>query len=400
MSKTSSLGLYEAGLVGNCQSAFLVDKEATVVWGCLPSLASDAVFARILDPEAGHFAIVPLEEATTEQRYLPLTNVLVTRFTTADAEWEVLDWMPRYYQGSQVHYPTELYRLIRVLRGHPRVRVECRPRPRFGQHAVIGHHIGNLLRWEDGGVFFLASNLPLSRIQQEAPLTLGSEAFLSFSYGAPPRARDLKEVELELDKTCRYWTRWSQHCFLPREYQEPILRSALCLKLLTYNDTGAIVAAPTTSLPETPGGVRNWDYRYCWLRDSYFAVRALSRLAQFEEESRYLSYLEQLPLQEGRLQPVYGIAGETELHEEVLEHLQGALGSQPVRRGNQAWEHQQNDVYGELMMTLTPAFFDVRFSQAHRDIVWQVVQRLGDEVCEVWREKDAGIWEYRDLPSH
>lgn len=398
----SRLDPYESALIGNCQSALLVARDATITWGCLPTFQSPSVFARLLDEDGGHFAIEPLNGAPVEQRYLPLTNIVVTRFEGPDAAWEVIDWMPRYFQYATVISPPVVHRLIRPLRGGPRVRVVVRPRPGFATLPVRVSHMGSMLLYDDGVEhFYLQSNLPLASIAAERPMTIYSDAGLTFSAGEPMPGHSLATVKDALEHTRRYWEGWSRHCYLPRDYQEPILRSALALKLLTFADTGAVIAAPTTSLPEVPGGERNWDYRYCWLRDSYFVVRALSRLAQFEEQDRYVGYLEQLALRSEQLQPVYGIAGEAQLIEFTLDHLSGAYGSRPVRVGNQAWEHQQNDVYGELMLTLTPVFFDARFVSRHgKDALWELIVHLASEVMRVWREPDQGIWEYRHKHQH
>lgn len=398
----SRLDPYESALIGNCQSAILVARDATFTWGCLPTFQSPSVFARILDEDGGHFAIEALNGEPVEQRYVPLTNIVVTRFMGPEAEWEVIDWMPRYYQYATVVSPPVVNRLIRPLRGGPRVRVVVRPRPGFATLPVRVSHLGGSLLFDDGiHHWHLQSNLPLATIAAERPMTIYSDASLTFSAGAPMPGHSLATVKDDLEHTRRYWEAWSRHCYLPRDYQEPILRSALALKLLTFADTGAVIAAATTSLPEVPGGERNWDYRYCWLRDSYFVVRALSRLAQFEEQDRYVGYLEQLALRSEKLQPVYGIAGETQLIEFTLDHLNGAYGSRPVRVGNQAWEHQQNDVYGELMLTLTPVFFDTRFVSRHgKDALWELIVHLAEEVIRVWREPDQGIWEYRHKHAH
>jgi alpha,alpha-trehalase len=396
---------YDTALLGNCQSALLVTRDANLVWGCLPTFQSPAVFAAILDERGGHFSISAQNGAPVSQRYFPLTNVVCTRFEGGEGEgvaWEVIDWMPRYFEGVTVQHPPTVHRLIRVLDGRPEVRISVKPRPGFGGSEVHARHLGNSILYECAGEsFYLQSNLPLARLLNEETFSLRSDVVLSFSAGAPVPQHSLELSYTDLERTKQYWQRWSQHCYLPRDYQEPILRSALTLKMLTFEDTGAVIAAPTTSLPEVRGGVRNWDYRYCWLRDSFFVVRALARLAQFEEESRYLSFLEQLPLKPGRLQPVYGIAGESDLNERTLDHLGGAFDSTPVRVGNQAFEHLQNDVYGELMLTLVPVFFDVRFATTgHRKLLWQLVEHLAEETMSVWRNEDAGIWEYRDLPDH
>lgn len=402
MTEPSPLTPYDAALIGNCQSALLVDKHATITWGCLPTFSSASVFARVLDPQGGHFSIAIDGAAPVSQAYVPLTNVLVTRFEGPGIAVDVMDWMPRYIDGPHYIRAPTVYRLFKVRAGHPRVTIELEPKPGYARKRVRVTHLGDRLRYDtDDQVFFAASNMPLARILNKEALTLRGDAYVAFSTGEPPKARSLHEVESDLENTLDYWRTWSRRCHLPLDYQEPILRSALALKLLTFQDSGAVLAAPTTSLPEVPGGPRNWDYRYCWLRDSFFTVRALARLAHIEEDGRFLSYVSQLPLAPGRLQPVYGIAGECDLFEETLDHFEGAFGSKPVRIGNQAFEHVQNDVYGELMLALTPAFFDIRFAdEPHRQLLWAVVKVLADDVLKVWRQKDAGIWEYRDKSNH
>lgn len=398
----NDLDPYRSALIGNGQTACLVHEDATIVWACMPTFEHSAVFARLLDPGGGHFAIEAVGAAPAGQSYLPLTNVLVTRFEGKDAVWEVIDWMPRQSDEASIRHPPVIHRLIRPIRGTPQVRVRVHPRPDFGARVPVTTHVGGSILYDVGDArYFLHSNLPLSSILAERPVALHGEAAISFSMGAPLLDYSVTRVRADLQRTREYWERWSRHCSLPRDYQGAVLRSALALKLLIFEDTGAVLAAPTTSIPEIPGGVRNWDYRYCWIRDSYFVVRALSRLGHFEEQDRYVSYLEQLPLISERLQPVYAISGADRIDESLLEHLCGSLGARPVRVGNQAFEHQQNDVYGELILTLTPIFFDVRFAQRHgRQQLWSLVEHLAEQVLRVWREEDAGIWEYRDRLAH
>mgnify|MGYP000865986471 CR=1 FL=1 len=393
---------YDAGLIGNCQSAALVGRDSTVGFLCLPTFESPTVFGAVLDEGAGHLRVRAENARPVAQKYLPLTNVLVTTFEGADCAFDVVDWMPRWSDGSGWVHPPVVHRLLRRTRGEPRIVVEIAPRPDYGRHAPQPVNLGRMLRFEGGGdTFFVQSNFPMSRLVEGQTMVLGREAAITFSYGEPVDGWSLETVRDDLRRTTRYWEGFSRHCYLPLDWQDAIVRSALTLKLLTFEDTGAVIAAPTTSLPETKGGVRNWDYRYCWLRDSFFVVQALAKLSHFEEQDRYVRYLEQLPIRGHRLQPVYGITGRSALVEETLHHLRGAFGSRPVRIGNQAYEHQQNDVYGELVLTLAPIFFDVRFGDGRaRSTVVHLVEHLADEVMGIWREPDAGIWEYRDQSSH
>jgi GH15 family glucan-1,4-alpha-glucosidase len=394
---------YDSVLVGNGQSCFLVARDASVIWGCLPSFDADAVFARMLDPEGGVLSIEVEGGGPLSQAYLPLTNVAVTRIGAPGNVVEIVDCMPRYVREGRIAHPAQLLRLVRPIEGRPRIRIRCRPRPGFGTTPLTPSMGGDRLQYTwPSGRLSVESSLSLSRIASEESLTLHRDAFLALSWGDPAKATDLDRANELVARTRAYWEVWSRHCHLPGEYQEEILRSALTLKLLIHQPTGAVVAAPTTSLPEIRGEVRNWDYRYCWLRDSYFTVRALASLSHFEEQAKYLGWLADLPLHHDPLPPVFSLDGSiAPLRERTLDHLAGAFGSRPVRVGNQAVEHRQNDVFGELMLSLAPVMLDIRFQEPQlRETLWGAIHTLADAAARSWRIPDAGIWEYRHLEDH
>ncbi|MEQ1506663.1 MAG: glycoside hydrolase family 15 protein [Myxococcota bacterium] len=394
---------YDAILVGNGQSAFLIGRDGAVNWGCLPSFDADAVFARMLDPEGGVLDVAVQGAAPVSQRYLPLTTIAVTRLSGSGGTVDLIDFMPRYLREGRLVYPPTLIRILRPVDGSPRLRIRCQPRPGFGTSSALAERMGDRLSYAGpSGRCTVESSLSLSRIAAEEVVTLHRDAFLAVTWGEPSTPTDLDRALELLARTQAYWEGWSRHCHLPGEYQEEILRSALTLKLLIHQPTGAVVAAPTTSLPEVPGDVRNWDYRFCWLRDSYFTVRALASLSHFDEQARYLGWLADLPLHQEPLPPVFSLDGATgPLVERTIGGLAGALGSRPVRVGNQAVEHRQNDVYGELMLSLAPVLLDIRFQEPQlRETLWSAVTTLADAAMRAWALPDAGIWEYRDLEDH
>ena len=340
-------------LIGNCAYQALVDDEARVVWLCWPRFDSSFVFGALLDEKkGGDFAILPgAEEYEVEQQYLTNTNVLRTVFTSSAGSFEVVDFAPRFRQYERLYKPTKLMRRVRPLRGSPRVKVRIRPVYDYGREVPRCHTSSNHLQWAiPGASLRLTSNVPLSYITESRPFLLEHDAHFALTWGSPLEAPLEETVDSFLARTRRYWERWVKHTSMPGVFQEEVIRSALALKLHQFDDTGAITAAATTSLPEEHGAGRNWDYRYCWLRDSYFTLRAMRRLGQFEEMEGFVAFLKNLvDAHPHRLQPVFSISGDDLLTEVELPHLHGYMGNQPVRAGNAAYYQIQNDVYGEMV---------------------------------------------------
>jgi len=392
------------GIIGNLRTAALAGKNGSIDWFCFPRFDSPSVFGAILDSQkGGNFTIAPaVEPANYEQHYWPDTNVLITSFLSPDGAGELIDFMPLVTKKPEGQ--CSLIRRARVVRGEMVFRVECQPAFNYGraqhQTEISGH--GALFRSSDL-MLSLAATTPLARrgsgVAGEFTLKEGQAATFLLSAAAPgeERAKPLAEEEFFalLTQTVEYWRRWISKCTYKGRWREMVHRSALALKLLVYEPTGAIVAAPTCSLPEKIGGERNWDYRYSWIRDSSFTVYALLRIGLTDEADRFMEWLKLLcsGLRDGgSLQTVYGIDGRRELREETLDHWEGYKGSRPVRIGNGAYAQVQLDIYGELM---DAAYLYNKYRNPISSELWDDLRRVADWVCANWQLEDRGIWEVR-----
>ncbi|MBI5498325.1 MAG: glycoside hydrolase family 15 protein [Deltaproteobacteria bacterium] len=392
------MDLRDLGLIGNCQVSALVDRRGAIVWSCLPRFDSPPVFAALLDEGGGgEFLVGPADGGVGIQRYLPNTNVLETRFEGADGTFRVLDFAPRFVQFERSFRPSKLVRMVEPLSGMPRIRVRCDPilgwtreRP---QRDVGSHHVG--YRGYETDVR-LTTDASLSYLNGE-PFALSARRHFVFSWGAPVEEPLTPLCDRFLRGTVQYWQHWVKECDIPPLYQEEVIRSALALKLHCFEDTGAIVAALTTSIPEAPGSGRTWDYRYCWLRDSFYALEAFRLLGHFEEREQFLQFLLNVASSapELDLAPLYRVDGRTDLAERTLPEWPGFRGEGPVRVGNDAVTHRQHDVFGEMVLALTPMFLDARFKEQVTPPALDLVTRLARKAVRVAGEPDAGIWEYR-----
>ncbi len=391
--------LDELGLIGNCQLSALVRRDGAIVWSCMPRFDSAPVFGALLDAErGGQFLIGPADGSVGVQRYLTNTNVLETHFSSSDGAFRVIDFAPRFREFERSFRPTKLVRIVEPLHGTPRVRVSCRPVVGWSQQPAArelgSHHIS--FRGFDDEVR-LTTDASLSYLSGE-PFALTGRRHFVFSWGAPVEEPLEPLCERFLRETVRGWQQWVKHCDIPPLFQEEVIRSALTLKLHCFEDTGAIVAALTTSLPEAPGSGRTWDYRYCWLRDAFYALAAFRDLGQFEELEQFLGFLLNIASSSPELDlaPLYRIDGRTDLTERVESSWAGFLGERPVRVGNQAATHRQNDVFGEMVLALTPLFLDARFRDQVSGPVLDLVTRLARKAVSVAGQPDAGIWEFRE----
>jgi GH15 family glucan-1,4-alpha-glucosidase len=396
------------GLIGNGRTCALISLMGSMDYLCMPTFESAFVFDRLLDDQrGGYFAIEPVhpELYTIQQSYEKNSNVLLTRFESTFASFVIHDFMPRWevWDGSHSYTPPELCRYIKVGFGEPEIIIHYHPRPGYqsdlaprvlvNETTIESPHQDNSL--------FLVTNLSPVQIIGKEPICLKGDAFFSLSYYQPTHENSVAAVKEKLERTNHYWQRWVKHCFLPDEYQTQIIRSALTLKQMIYEPTGAIIAAPTTSLPEIVGGRRNWDYRYCWIRDSFFTVNALLKLSKFEETENFVSYLSKIVLaHSGYLKPLYTIEGHDVPTVTHLDYLAGFHGSQPVRIGNDATLHHQTDVYGEALLSMYPVFVDERVVCPDCDLLWICVEQLVDLAIQKFPEKDNGIWEIGDRPDH
>ena len=389
--------LEDLGLIGNCQCSALVENSGSIVWCCLPRFDSEPVFGRLLDEHGGEFTIAPAGGGQGRQRYVANSNILQTGFETPEGSFRITDFAPRFAQNERMFRPTQLIRIVEPIEGTPAITVRCEPvrgwskeRP---QHLAGSNHV----QFEGyAAPLRLTTDMPLTWLCGQ-PFVLTRKLHFVLAWGAPVEEPLAPLCERFLTSSVRYWQRWVKHCNIPPAFQQEVIRSALALKLHCYEDTGAIVASMTTSIPEAPGSRRTWDYRYCWLRDSYYVLEALRLLGHFEEREQFIQYL--LNVSAGApdldLKPLYRVDGASDLDERILDHWAGFSGDGPVRVGNAAAAHRQHDVYGELVLALTPIFIDDRFEQERSAATLDLVERLARRALAVAGTPDAGIWEYR-----
>ena len=387
------------GAIGNGSVLALIGPDTSIDWLCLPRFDSPSVFARLLDEEnGGRFQFVPEQGAGGPMAYLRGTNILRTVIRTAEGACEVLDFAPRIPAGLGVNAPLEIHRLVRPLEGAPRLRVVFDPRPDYARAAIDLAITAEGFEVLGGPVrLYLHSNVPSASIADGRPFRVDRPCYFVFSAGRPPDVYDPHSVEHAFELTRAGWVSWAKTCALPSFRPEAVLRSALCLKLHQYLDTGAIVAAATTSIPEALGTERTWDYRFCWLRDAAFVVEALRRLSYVAEGERFVAFLRDVA-DDGPLQPVYGIGGERDLVETQLPHLAGFAGNGPVRIGNAAYVQTQHDVMGEMLLCLDTITTDPRTDDD--PTLMPLIERLVTESIHASTQHDTGLWEFRTLPKH
>jgi GH15 family glucan-1,4-alpha-glucosidase len=388
------------GVIGNGRVLALVSPSSAIDWLCMPSFSSPSVFARLLDTEkGGTFMVVSGDgrELRGELDYIRNTNVLITRFQDGDDIFDVVDFAPRVPDGIDVRVPIEIVRLIQPVKGRPRLKILFDPRPDYGRapvHLAPGTNGVDVIAGE--APLRLSTNLPCPYILSGRAFVLNGPVFFVLTYGRRDEQPTLASVNHDLDLTIQGWRAWSKTCALPLFAEEEVLRSALCLKLHAYHDTGAIIAATTTSIPETMGTERTWDYRYCWIRDAAFVVEALRRLSHLNEGEQFLRFVRDAA-ETGPLQPLYGIDGRRDLEEVFLPHLKGFGGNGFVRIGNAAAIQSQNDLFGEVILCLQTLLQDPRIVNRDPDAYVPLIRRLVEEAIRVAPIHDMGIWEYRTI---
>lgn len=390
---------YKMGIVGNCSYMGYIDMEANVKWMCMPRFDSSFIFGSLLDNEkGGEFSVKPAGKFTSEQYYIPNTNVLCTEFTCESGKYRVMDCAPRFFQHERNFKPTMFIRKIEVLEGSPHIKVICKPKGNYGAlspEVVMGSNHIAYMNFDTQ--VRLTTDISISSIIEEQAFVLDKNRYLIFTYGEPLEAPIKPTAEDFINKTVRYWQGWIKNTYVPDIYQKEIIRSALVLKLHQYEDTGGIIASGTSSLPEHNGSERTWDYRYVWFRDSYYTLKAFNELGHFDELERYFDFIQNILMNdEGRIQPLYSITGQKELEELHME-LSGYLGNQPVRVGNKAYTQIQNDVYGQLLVGLLPLFIDKRLTFGERSPFKKMIVRLLDWIESTFDEPDAGLWEFRNV---
>lgn len=389
---------YEMGVVGNCAFMAYIQKDTNVSWMCMPRFDSSFVFGSLLDTKkGGQFTILPdSDNWHSKQYYIENTNVLVTEISYAEGSYRVIDYAPRFYQFDRYYRPLTLIRKIEVISGAPMIRVRCRPVYDYGKTTPELHWGSNHIRYRNiGQQTRLTTNIPLTYVVEELPFVVDDAKYLVFSFDIPLEAGLENTCEDFLVKTKNYWQGWVKAASIQQLYQKNIIRSALVLKMHQFEDTGGIIASGSMSLPEFDQSTRNWDYRYCWMRDAYYTLNAFNNVGHFEELEGYFRYIQNIISNEAdRVQPLYGVAGTKNIVEVELD-LEGYLGNQPVRLGNQAHEHIQNDVYGQVLVSLLPLYVDERLRHTNR-VRFDLIDFLLNHIDRTMDEPDAGIWEFRE----
>ncbi|MDR9489793.1 MAG: glycoside hydrolase family 15 protein [Spiribacter sp.] len=390
----------ELGVIGNCQIAGLINAQAALIWACLPRFDAEPAFSSLVDTEdRGHFSIELHAQCDTHQYYRHNTAVLCTELTDRNGGiLRVIDFCPRFRQYGRYYRPVMMIRRLEVVRGNPVVQVRLRPSMGWdGETPAItrGSNHVRFLRSEQ--ILRVTTDAPLTHVMDETPFVV--DATMTFVLGPDESVKESVDTmgRRFLELTEEHWREWSRSLAIPFEWQREVIRAAITLKLSAYEDTGAVIAAFTTSIPEAANSGRNWDYRYCWLRDAYFTVHALNRLGATRTMEGFLRYIINVVAGTGdqRLQPLYGIGGERRIDEYNAEALAGYRGMGPVRVGNAAYEQVQHDVYGTVVLAATQAFFDERLEHPGDKALYHRLCALGEEAARLYDQPDAGIWEYR-----
>lgn len=394
----------DLAIIGNCSFSALVDSSAQIVWACMPRFDSDPRFCSLLNnsPEdaQGVFAVDLLDVAESSQQYRHNSAIVETRLRDGDgSSILVTDFAPRFKLFGRVYRPATLVRQITPLSGTPRIRLRVRPMSGYGQHRPEITHGSNHIRYVMPDLTLrLTTDASVAYILEETPFILDQPlcVFLGPDETLPmPVTEAFRE---HFEKTDQYWLEWSRYLTIPFEWQEAVIRAAITLKLSHFEETGAVIAAPTTSIPESPHSGRNWDYRYCWLRDSLFVVHALNALGATKTMEGYLNYIMNIAAasQKGYLQPVFGVTQSQRLDETTVESLAGYRGMGPVRVGNDAYKQIQNDGYGSVILACTQSFFDCRLTRTGDATLFRRLEVLGERAAESWNKPDAGLWELRN----
>ncbi len=390
------------GIIGNCKSAALISDMGAIDWCCLPHFNSSSVFAKILDKNiGGTMEIIVSDDYTIEQKYLKNTNILRTRFTNGLNQFDMLDFMPRYKAENGGYYnPPDIIRYLKLISGKPELRVNYKPKLRYARfETVIENHPDYIKSFTKEGEYeslYLYTDLNKESILDGEIISLTGDSYFLISYDQKILDQNIDRQYLKLQKTKVYWLDWSARTISYKLFQDEIIRSSLVLKLLTYDKSGAVLAAATTSLPETIGEIRNWDYRYCWIRDASMVVKVMSDIGHLSTVRRFMNFIiDIIPVKDEKIQIMYGINGEKNLREEILEHLSGYENSAPVRIGNAAFEQRQNDIYGVLMDVIFQQFSLFKTDLEKSESLWTITRSIVKVVQANWQMPDKGIWEIR-----
>ena len=395
------------GVVGNCKTAALISKEGSIDWLCFPVFDSPSVFSKLLDKDkGGSFSFIVSDSYRITQNYFKETNILCTRFASDEGVFEVLDFMPRYKtRGDEYYIPSEIYRYIRLIDGKPRFRINYTPVMNYARDSVIHKKFAYFIRTfslvDGNDNIYLYSSIDFDTILNQEEIILEQDQYMLLSYSQKLANIDINRAYLEYQRTKIYWLNWNNRSRKFIEYNDYICRSLLALKLMCYESSGAIMAALTTSIPETIGEVRNWDYRFCWIRDASMSIGTLIELGHHSTAKRFMSFVKDIfKSKSDSLQIMYGIDGSRTLKEEMLPHLAGYENSQPVRIGNAAYFQKQNDTFGYLMDVIHNYYFRFPGTLGELEEMWEVVKSIIRTVYIVWRNPDQSIWEFRNIEKN
>lgn len=395
------------GVIGNCRSAALVSKEGSIDWFCFPDFDSPSIFSRLLDKEkGGHFAFTVSDDYAISQKYVDKTNILITTYEAHEGAFLVFDYMPHYTTTENKSYlPPEVHRYIRVIRGEPRMRADYQPRTNYAreevEHLKFDEYIKTVSIEDVDDKLYLYTSVDFDTVLNGEELILKENQFFLLSYNQKLINVNLEMIHLNYERTKVYWMNWTNRSRQFKEYNDIIMRSMLVLKLMSYQYSGAMLAALTTSLPESIGEVRNWDYRFCWLRDASMSVDTLFYLKHRNTAQRFIEFITKiLKSRDDDFQIMYGIRGEKDLTEEILPHLSGYENSAPVRIGNAAYTQKQNDSIGYLLDVIYQYYLYAPGTLDEVEEIWEIVKNLVRMVLRDWGKPDQSIWEFRTISRH
>jgi GH15 family glucan-1,4-alpha-glucosidase len=388
--------------IGNCQVSGLIDQTGALVWGCVPRVDGDPVFSALLNGDQRNAGIWRFElegQTSATQEYIRNTPNLVTTLEASDGSAvQILDFCPRFERSGRMYRPVSYVRIVRPIAGNPRIRVVLKPTKNYGAGLADTTHGTNHIRYlVEPQALRLSTDAPVGyiiegrtfRVEQDTHFFLGPDE---------PFVGNLREEVRSMEQSTRhYWQNWVRMLAIPLEWQEEVIRCAITLKLCQHEETGAIVAALTTSIPEAAHSERNWDYRYCWIRDSYYTIQALNRLGALDVMEKYLAYLRNIVdgARGGQIQPLYSVMGESELDETTASYLAGYRSMGPVRRGNAAYKQIQHDCYGQIVLPSAQGFFDSRLLRPADERDFENLEQVGKMAWAMHDQPDAGLWEFR-----
>ncbi len=388
----------DLAVIGNNRIAALLDTRARLVWCCFPRLDGDPVFCRLIagDEEKGFSDVLLSGFVQSESRYVTNTATVVTVLTAADgSQVRITDFAPRFRNFDRMHHPPQLMRLIEPIAGLPQITLRLRPCQNYGKEVKRRVTGSNHITYGEPALLRLTTDAPLSYIEQETPFALTRRLHLILGPDEPFEGQPDATLRDFERRTRAYWQEWVRRLSIPYEWQEATIRAAITLKLSNFEETGGIVAALTTSLPESPHSGRNWDYRYCWLRDAYFVVKALNRIGATRAMEDFITYILSIAGSDDALKPCYGIVPNSDLTEWVAPDLKGFQNHGPVRFGNAAAGQVQHDAYGSVILSAVPMFFDRRLPQPGGEPLFRLIEKMAQYCADLALQPDAGIWEYR-----